>query len=406
MIGHLFKMVWNRRRANTLITLELLISFLGLCAVVTMACSFLHSWSRPLGFEYENVWRMDLVMTRYGELSEEQKLAEWQRMDQLVLMLNNRSEIESFSPLGWNVPFSHSASLYPNFIDGVRKDIVRNEVSPEILQTLGLQLIDGRFLEQGDKALNWKPVVLTRDYAEMLFGNESPVGKPFPALKEDGTPDESENDPRVIGVVETYRKDGELNPPRPADFVLVAWGHPNWPPDDFALKIEKGTPAIFEEQLTDEIGRIAPEWTVNILPLSVNRERFLRDAVLPMMLTAAVAAFLIIMVGLGLVGVLWQSVTRRTDEIGLRRAMGASAGGIRRQVLGELLALTTVAVAVGTLIYIQMPLVLVLAAIPLHIYAISLGLSLLVIYGFVALCGLYPSWLATRVQPAEALQYE
>jgi putative ABC transport system permease protein len=406
MIGHLFKMVWNRRRANALITVELLISFLGLCAVVTMACSFLHSWSRPLGFEYENVWRMDLVMTPFLELNEEQKEAEWRRMDQLVLMLENQGEIESFSPLSWNVPFSHSSSLYPNFIGGVEQDIVRNEINQEALETLGLQLIEGRFLEEGDRALNWRPVVVTRDYAEMLFGGESPVGRPLPVLKEDGTPEESDTDSRIVGVVETYRKNGELNAPQPADFVLISWGPPGWPPDDFVLKVKEGTPAAFEERLTDEINRIAPEWTVNIIPLSVSRERFLSDAVLPMILTAAIVAFLIIMVGLGLVGVLWQSVTRRTEEIGLRRAMGASAGGIRRQVLGELLALTTVAAAVGTLIYIQMPMVLFFADIPLHIYAVSLGLSLLLIYGFVTLCGLYPSWLATRVQPAEALQYE
>ncbi len=406
MIVHLFKMVWNRRRANALITVELLISFLGLCAVVTMACSFLHSWSRPLGFEYENVWRMDLIMTPFLELNEEQVAAEWRRMDQLVLMLENHGEIESFSPLSWNVPFSHSSSQYPNFIGGVEHDIVRNEVNWDALQTLGLQLIEGRFLEKGDMALGWRPVVVTRDYAEMLFGDESPVGRSLPALKEDGKPEESEKDSRIVGVVETYRKDGELNPPRPADFVLVGWGPPNWPPDDFALKVRDGTPAVFEEELIDAVNRIAPEWTVNIVPLEVSRNRFLRDTLVPMLLTGAIAAFLIIMVGLGLVGVLWQSVTRRTEEIGLRRAMGASAGGIRRQVLGELLALTTVAAGVGTLIYIQMPMVFFLVAIPLHIYAVSLALSLLIIYGFVALCGLYPSWLATRVQPAEALQYE
>jgi putative ABC transport system permease protein len=407
MIGHLFRIVWNRRRANTLITLELLISFVGLCAVVTMGCNFLYSWSRPLGFEYEDVWRMDLVMPRYLELNEDQQAAEWERIDQLNLMLENRSELASFSPLSWNVPFAYSSSLYPNYIAGVEKDIVRNEGSPELLETLGLQLIEGRFLEEGDEALDWMPVVLTKDYAALLFGDASPIGKPLPMLKEDGTPEDPELDSRIVGVVETYRKDGEINPPKPADFVMVAWGPEYFPPDDFVLKVKKGTPAVFEEELIEEVARIAPEWTVNIIPLEVSRGRHLKEALLGLLLIAGLAFFMIVMVGLGLVGVLWQSVTRRTEEIGLRRAMGASKGGIRRQVLGELLALTTVAVVIGTLLYIQFPLLNLLGKmIPGHVYAVSLGLSLLLIYGFVALCGLYPSWLATRVQPAEALGYE
>jgi putative ABC transport system permease protein len=208
-------------------------------------------------------------------------------------------------------------------------------------------------------------------------------------------------------VVQTYRKDGEINPPRPADFVMIAWGPKYFPPNDFVIKVKKGTPAVFEEELIEAVARIAPEWTVNIIPLEVSRARILRDAILGLLLVSGLAFFMIIMVGLGLVGVLWQSVTRRTKEIGLRRAMGASKGGIRRQVLGELLALTTVAATIGTLLYIQFPLLNLLGRmVPVHVYALSLGLSLLIIYGFVALCGLYPSWLATRVQPAEALQYE
>jgi putative ABC transport system permease protein len=328
-------------------------------------------------------------------------------MDQVNLMLANRSEIESFSPLGWNVPFASSTSSYRNWIAGVETRIVRNQASPALLETLGLQLIEGRFLEEGDEALGWNPVVLTRDYAQLLFGDESPVGRPLPVTREDGTPDGSEADSRVVGVVETYRKDGELNPPRPAEFTLVGWGRPAWPPEDFALKIRQGTPAVFEEELIEAVGRIAPEWTVNIIPLEVSRARHLRDAVLGLLLFSGLAFFMIIMVGLGLVGVLWQSVTRRTEEIGLRRAMGASKAGIRCQMLGELLALTTVAAAVGTLLYIQFPLLGLLGRlVPGHVYAQSLGLSLLLIYGFVTLCGLYPSWMATRVQPAVALSYE
>jgi putative ABC transport system permease protein len=112
------------------------------------------------------------------------------------------------------------------------------------------------------------------------------------------------------------------------------------------------------------------------------------------------------MVGLGLIGVLWQSVTRRTEELGLRRALGATAGGIRRLVLGELLVLTSLAIAVGAAIYVQVPLLRLVPEATFGVYAGSFLAAVLGIYAVVVLCGLYPSWLATRVQPAAALLYE
>ena len=66
-----------------------------------------------------------------------------------------------------------------------------------------------------------------------------------------------------------------------------------------------------------------------------------------MIAAGIVAVFLLLMVVLGLTGVLWQNVTQRTPEIGLRRAMGAPPGRHPRQILGELLVITTMAVSWG-----------------------------------------------------------
>ena len=69
-------------------------------------------------------------------------------------------------------------------------------------------------------------------------------------------------------------------------------------------------------------------------PRGPARESF-RSRLVPLALGATIAGFLMLMVALGLIGVLWQNVTRRTREIGLRRAAGASHGDIRRQVIME-----------------------------------------------------------------------
>ena len=65
MIGHLFKLIWNRRRANGLILLELLFSFLVLCGVLTITSNYVVNMLRPLGFTYDNVWWVQLGVPQY-----------------------------------------------------------------------------------------------------------------------------------------------------------------------------------------------------------------------------------------------------------------------------------------------------------------------------------------------------
>ena len=67
----------------------------------------------------------------------------------------------------------------------------------------------------------------------------------------------------------------------------------------------------------------------------------------PLIVAGTLAFFLLLMVGLGLIGVLWQNLLQRTREIGLRRAAGASRAAVHRQVLLEQLVLTSLGVLIG-----------------------------------------------------------
>jgi len=405
MIGHLFKLVWNRRRSNLLILFELLISFLGLCAVLTVACTFHYHWSQPLGFDYEDVYRLDIEIDGYYDLDDDDKARTWANIDQLQLLLDNMEQVDSHSPMPWNLPFGTSFSGSMNSINGISYRIRMNEVDSTVMDVLEMQVVAGRWLEPGDAAVDPQPVVLTSNYAELLFGNDVPLGVKV-ALWDRDKPAEEREENQVVGVIQPLRLDGELAPPSLGEFSLIDFGESDRPPTNFLLRLRPGVPIEFEEELSRAITGIAPDWTVNLSTLAKHRSQQLEIHLIPLLVAAGVAFFLLVMVGLGLVGVLWQMVTRRTEEIGLRRALGASASAIRRQVLGELLALLTLTTGIGTLIYLQFPLLQIIGDIPLQVYLVALTLSLLVLYSFVILCGLYPSWLATRVRPAQALQYE
>jgi putative ABC transport system permease protein len=113
-----------------------------------------------------------------------------------------------------------------------------------------------------------------------------------------------------------------------------------------------------------------------------------------------------VMVALGLNGVLWQNVTRRTKEIGLRRACGASAGAVFRQIAAEILLLTTVSAALGMIFNIHIFILNIIANVNGQTYIGGALIALIIIYLLTTVCTLYPGYWATRVHPAEALHYE
>ena len=151
---------------------------------------------------------------------------------------------------------------------------------------------------------------------------------------------------------------------------------------------------------------VAPTWSFEITTLSAMRDSYNRFAFAPLAAVGLVAGFLMLMVAFGVLGVLWQNVTQRTREMGLRRAKGAAKVDVQRQILGEILVMTSLALLAGVLVAIQFPLLDIVYFVEPHVYAIGLAISVTAIYLLTLMCAWYPSRLATRVEPAEALRYE
>ena len=172
------------------------------------------------------------------------------------------------------------------------------------------------------------------------------------------------------------------------------------------VKVKPGTTVMFKEKLDRAMTSVAKGWSFDIKTLEEMREEDFQPRITFMITVGLVAGFLLIMVAFGLVGVLWQNVSRRTQEIGLRRALGSTERNIYKQILGELLVLTTFGLVIGTIIIIQFPLLDIVTFVSAKSYAVSFMISVGCMYLLTLLCGLYPSLLAIEIQPAEALHYE
>jgi putative ABC transport system permease protein len=402
-----FKLVWNRKRATGLILIEILICFLVLCGILAAGINLAIQWSKPLGFDYENVWSVGISGMRFDTEGEE-LAADRQAVSDMLRAVKSMSEVE-VAAVATNTPYSSSMWGDGTRIDGKPVHFLWTLTSQDLPEVLRMQLLHGRWVDETDGALAYQPVVLTRNFARDMFGTDDPVGRDMPVYDDDGELTEPKDDAkihRVVGVMDDYRRQGMMEETMYSMFLAVDFTNGEHIPDELLVRVRPGTTAAFEERLVRTLQGIAPHWSYDTTLIESKRRNMLMTFIGPMILSAVVAVFLFIMVGLGLVGVLWLSVTRRTAELGLRRAMGASGLSVRRQVVGELWALTAIAVATGAALFLQLPLFGVHFGVGWPVFLGAVILATLVIYSFVTFCGLYPAWLATRVQPATALQYE
>jgi len=403
MIKHLLKLVWNRKRGNLLVTLEIFVCFLVLFATVVMIGYYANNYRQPVGFEYQDVWSISTSISTIVDLDRDNGELMGKYASAFHTALKNMPEIEGVAVIR-QAPYSFSWNKRSVEYKGKKLSTTCNEASDELAHVLNLKLVRGRWFSPADDGLAWEPVVINQKLATELLGSEDPLGKDISEKGDAASSAPARREQRVVGVINDFRKDGEMSAP---ETYLFARTTPRQSRGlYFLIKIRPGTPRAFEETVLRRLHAINPDWDFEVDPLTRMRETRLGYQLAPMAAAAIVVSFLMVMVALGLIGVVWQSVSRRTVEIGLRRACGASAGSIHLQVLGELLVICSVGLGLGTLLVIQLPLLDLVGLLTTEVYIYSLIASLALIYGLTLACGIYPSRLATRIQPVEALRWE
>ncbi|HEX6900557.1 MAG TPA: FtsX-like permease family protein [Thermoanaerobaculia bacterium] len=401
MTRHLFKLVWNRKRTNALIILEIFFSFLVVCLVATMAVYFWDNYRRPLGFSYQDVWKITVdanAAEKESEAMATERLKTFARLLREVKALEP-VEAASGSMVG---PYDQGGWTSNMEIEGKPVEMEANFATAGFADVLGLELVGGRWFEEADEALAWVPTVIDLDLAREVYGDENPIGRQFGGGGRDG-----EKPNRIVGVVREFRKGGEFSAQSNFMFQFLSLEKPGFfHPQAMLVRVRPGTPAAFEEDLIRLLQGVAPEWSFQVQPLTQAREATFRLFLTPLVAGGIVAFFLLLMVGLGLIGVLWQNLLQRTRELGLRRAAGASRSAIHRQVLWEQAILTSLGVLLGVVLVVQVPILDLIGFIRPEVFAAGLAVSMAAIYLLAVLCALYPSAMASRLQPAEALRYE
>ena len=405
MLRHLFTLMWNRRRANALLILEILLAFVVLFAVGTIGTDLWRNYRQPLGFQYDHVWQINFST---GTQAKAERYASY---DQVVAQLRATPGVVALAPTSDNTPFSYNDNRmsieYRDRPDGPvlpLNDVSLYYLGLDMRRVLGLELVSGRWFDQRDAAAaTYPPLVINERLQHALLpGGESAVGKLLP-LNVQGTRDKKH---RIVGVIRDYRTDGELEEGR------LALMHPLVPQDStmpfsntLLVRVAPGSGAALEKRLSDDIRRIGPGWTSSIRTVKEMHESQLKNELTRPVLLSVMSLFLLLNVALGLFGVLWLAISARRAELGVRRALGAPAGAIGRLIVGETLALTTFGLVLGLLVAAQFPL-LGAFEVPTSVYLTAMGLAAAGLYGLALVCALYPSQLAAGIRPAVALREE
>ncbi|HSP89401.1 MAG TPA: FtsX-like permease family protein [Vicinamibacterales bacterium] len=422
MTRHLLRLVWNRKRSNLLVALEILLSFLVLTAVTTLAVFYAVNYRKPLGFDVDRIWTVTIEMNEAGRSSvirqsdgteapqapdaktraRQERLA---RIGQLLLAIRDMPEVEAVAGAAIT-PYSGNSWNSDIEVGGRRYRYGASAGTDDLATAMGITLTRGRWFSKEDDGAAWQPVVINERLAREMFPDKDPVGQ---FVSEQSPGDAPATRMRIVGVIREFRKDGEFAAPENFLFSRARLDDASGevePIREIVIRVRPGTTAAFEERAIARLRAAAPDWTFQAEPLPKSRETAHMFWLAPLAAAGIVSAFLLVMVGMGLTGVLWLHVTQRTREIGLRRAKGATVANVRRQLVGEVALITGVATLVGVAIVAQLPVLDVFGVVSPAVYAVSIGISLVCIFALTLACAWMPARVASSIEPAEALRYE
>jgi putative ABC transport system permease protein len=277
-------------------------------------------------------------------------------------------------------------------------------VGPDYFSAMQIPLRSGRTFSNQELTEERHVVIINQAFAEQYLKGVNPLGQKAAIYMK--SLEESKNTPsEIIAVAGDVRQMGLDTPAEPT----VYWPHPELVLSELTILVRTtNDPLSLLSAVRNELQQLDPAQPMagvatmdELLSGSLSRSRF------TMLVLAVFAALALILASVGIYGVIAYSVTQRTQEFGVRMALGASRRDVLRLVLRQGTRLTLLGIGLGivaALIVTRLMATLlygISATDPLTFTSVALLLAL------VALAACYiPAQRATRVDPIVALRYE
>ncbi len=279
--------------------------------------------------------------------------------------------------------------------------------TPAAKDVTELNLVEGRFFNESDQERATKVTVLGRDTADELFGVGSALGKEVDVGGMVFT---------VIGVLDKQKQPfgGGKNPNDNKAFFPITTFHQMHPEQlDYWISLKYDDPknrVAVEDELTELLRRrrkVANEKPDNFAIFGTDSLTRLWTNITGglFLLLFALSSVALLVGGVGVMNIMLVSVTERTREIGVRKAIGATKRTILTQFTLEAMTLCAVGgvigLMIGAVIALGLKLLLPSALSPMWVLVAFLSSC-----GIGLVFGIYPAWKAANLNPIDALRYE
>ncbi|HEV2915206.1 MAG TPA: ABC transporter permease [Pyrinomonadaceae bacterium] len=393
----------SRRLRNAFVVAEIALALVLLVGAGLMIKSFMRLQAVDPGFDPGNLLTMRVLLPRAKYADDGKRVNFFRQAVERMKALPGVSSVGIIDAL----PFASMGSATDFAIEGKPAPAPGEEPDTDVrvtdenyFRTMNIPVLSGRTFTEQEAVEERHVAVINQALARKYFAGENPLGKRIIVnMKLPPVPTE------IIGIVgdAKYGKlEGETR-------AMVYWPHPELASSSMTIVVRaEGDPlrlasaAAREIQAIDKDQPIADVRTMGSwLSESVSRTRF------GTLLLATFAALALLLSAIGIYGVMSYSVTQRTQEIGIRMALGAQRGDVMRMILGQGMGLTLVGVALG--LGASFALTRVMASLLFGISATdpaTFTLISLLLMGVAFLSTYLPARKATRVDPMVALRYE
>lgn len=360
-----------------LIVAEASLGVLLVAFALDLAQQFVERRSRPLGFTTQNVVSASIDLPWSAE--DEELLAAMDRGHELFAALPGVSSVGLVDRLPLNGGTQSGKVLVQGLAEQRNDEVGFRMASAGFFRTLQVPLLAGAML--GDK-----DCVVVNDVFARRFLEGNAIGR---YLARAG---KNPKYWRVVGVVASLRAEADEAQARPE--VYLPYRQFTWPKLEFVLATNQ-TPAGLAPALRKLTSQLSPNALLkNVDSLDSRLNRLEAEPRQKRNVLAVFAALALILVAAGVYGVISTELNRRTRELGIRLAVGASPGAVAGLLLKQ-----SVSIAVAT-VGISLPIAVLKLNLP--IASAAAGAVALAILG----AALIPAWRSARIQPSTALRTE
>ncbi len=352
------------------------------------------------GFNRDGVLRLNIDSQAVGAKDDDQRLnAMFQEIETRVSALPG-VKAASFSSFTFREGSWNEALLVPGMPGNENIGVAQNVVGDGYFATMQIPLLAGRTFNAGDTANSQHVAVISEHIAQVLFPPGNPIGRHF--ILPDGS---KGNDYEVIGIVKDVKFSDLREKTKYVNYL--SYRQRPWAFGDFEVRYSGDYSAASRavQQTIRSVKRDLPIMNVTTLDEQVSRTMTNQRLVAQLSsFFGLLAAFLSC---IGIYGVMSYTISRRTNEIGLRIALGADRANVRWLVMRETLVLVSCGIVLGIPITLVGRRLIESMLYGLHSgELVSLVLSVALLLAVALLAGFVPAHRASKVDPMVALRYE